>query len=387
VKQETVMAQKKSTRDEKLAKSIECPICRDVFDDPRSLPCLHSYCKKCIKKHAENKLPGDEAECPVCREKFIVPAGGVDNLKKDFFRQELVEIQSLVAPPERNFCQICSDETPATAATVYCVECKQCMCDQCGKYHQKMKVSQKHEIISMGEDLDLNARLKRKASYCPNHPEEIVRYFCEDCDRAICVTCALVDKHTSHSCADIGQVAVRFGNVLREDIRAVSDHVVRTQGLADSLSSGRQKFLDSVSETEKAIKKSAEELKQAVDRQADALLHELADFKASKMKESEEIGDEIERNVVTMQSFVYYSQELLDRGCSYDVVQYYKEGRTRSDKLQAVKMERLPVFLESMRVNYELPDMLRSEINLLGRLVTGMKYYFIASAFFIQQRD
>jgi len=27
----------------------ECSICTEVFTDPRVLPCLHTYCLKCIK--------------------------------------------------------------------------------------------------------------------------------------------------------------------------------------------------------------------------------------------------------------------------------------------------------------------------------------------------
>jgi hypothetical protein len=31
---------------------IECPICRDVFTDPRILPCsIHTFCAACIQSY------------------------------------------------------------------------------------------------------------------------------------------------------------------------------------------------------------------------------------------------------------------------------------------------------------------------------------------------
>ena len=45
----------------------ECPICTEVYTDPRVLPCVHTYCLKCIEKYSEDKQPGDELACPLCR--------------------------------------------------------------------------------------------------------------------------------------------------------------------------------------------------------------------------------------------------------------------------------------------------------------------------------
>ena len=45
----------------------ECPICTEVYTDPRSLPCVHTYCLKCLKTISKDKPPGDEVACPLCR--------------------------------------------------------------------------------------------------------------------------------------------------------------------------------------------------------------------------------------------------------------------------------------------------------------------------------
>ncbi|KAK3612555.1 hypothetical protein CHS0354_024541 [Potamilus streckersoni] len=49
---------------------IHCPICLQIFNRPRSLPCLHTFCHECLKRHIENITRNRFAlgfPCPVCR--------------------------------------------------------------------------------------------------------------------------------------------------------------------------------------------------------------------------------------------------------------------------------------------------------------------------------
>ena len=68
----------------------KCPICLDDCEDPRSLPCLHTFCLKCIRQHCEFKHPGDEVECPVCRKEFQIPDKGVEGIQHNFFVDDLI---------------------------------------------------------------------------------------------------------------------------------------------------------------------------------------------------------------------------------------------------------------------------------------------------------
>ena len=33
---------------EKVHQEVTCAICLELLDDPKSMPCLHTYCKKCL---------------------------------------------------------------------------------------------------------------------------------------------------------------------------------------------------------------------------------------------------------------------------------------------------------------------------------------------------
>ena len=54
---------------------LECSICLKTFDDPRTLHCLHSFCKKCLENFVDGKHK-DELHCPVCRCQFTLDKQG-----------------------------------------------------------------------------------------------------------------------------------------------------------------------------------------------------------------------------------------------------------------------------------------------------------------------
>ncbi len=53
---------------------LECSICLETFEEPRTLLCLHSFCRKCLENFVDGKRD-DELNCPVCRCKFTLNKG------------------------------------------------------------------------------------------------------------------------------------------------------------------------------------------------------------------------------------------------------------------------------------------------------------------------
>ena len=47
--------------------TVECSICYEIFADPHSLPCTHTFCKPCIQQSFENYK-----NCPICKEDFLL---------------------------------------------------------------------------------------------------------------------------------------------------------------------------------------------------------------------------------------------------------------------------------------------------------------------------
>lgn len=49
-----------------LEELLKCSICTDIFYEPITLLCQHSFCKKCLDNSNTNK-------CPYCNLKIFVP--------------------------------------------------------------------------------------------------------------------------------------------------------------------------------------------------------------------------------------------------------------------------------------------------------------------------
>jgi hypothetical protein len=74
---------------EKLNNLTECSVCAETYSDPRVLPCIHTYCLKCIEGFSKKKQPGDRVSCPLCRKDFIIPDNGINSLPKTDLTEQL----------------------------------------------------------------------------------------------------------------------------------------------------------------------------------------------------------------------------------------------------------------------------------------------------------
>ena len=71
----------------KAQNNLTCPVCYQLFKNPKYLPCYHSYCEGCLEKmQVQSKII-----CPECRKEAEVPAGGVKELATNFFINRLVD--------------------------------------------------------------------------------------------------------------------------------------------------------------------------------------------------------------------------------------------------------------------------------------------------------
>ena len=188
---------------EELEREITCGICQEHYTEPKVLPCLHYYCKKCGLRLAHRTGTGKPFSCPECRCEATLPEGGVDELKTAFFVNRL---KTTVSTMERAHgkvevkCELCSDS--GDKAEVFCRQCAMFICKDCIKQHKRLKTYLTHEVASL-EDLKqgrakpIVVKEDSASVKCPDHDEPIVIY-CFDCDMLITCDCTLRD-HRDHN--------------------------------------------------------------------------------------------------------------------------------------------------------------------------------------------
>ena len=131
----------------KLEEQLTCPVCLDLYTNPKILPCHHSFCQECLEGlPQEREASGDTyyLSCPTCRQHTEVPREGVGAFPVAFHLNNLKEItQSLknkVSDPQQ---VTCNDH--GKPLDMFCVKCEAVICHYCAiRTHE----GHKHDLVS-----------------------------------------------------------------------------------------------------------------------------------------------------------------------------------------------------------------------------------------------
>ena len=133
--------------------SLDCSICLERFRNPRTLPCLHSYCEECLVNYTTKGAKS--IKCPQCKEDALVPDGDATKFKSNFHLKELVEEAALTAeigqPSLNLLCNCCAGGLEAVSR---CLECDQYLCSDCVKAHGRFPSLRSHVVASLQEIRD-----------------------------------------------------------------------------------------------------------------------------------------------------------------------------------------------------------------------------------------
>ena len=136
----------KSDLDQDLASLPECGICLEEYKDPRALPCVHSFCLRCLKQHISATKDTDGSfHCPNCRDKFTPPEGDVEKIPKNFFLNSLKDaatltLKHLEGPVVPTQCEPHNNNPDWYCQTCDLPGCAECML-QDHRLHETVKVT------------------------------------------------------------------------------------------------------------------------------------------------------------------------------------------------------------------------------------------------------
>ena len=186
----------------KLEEQLTCSVCLDLYTNPKTLPCLHSFCEACIEQLPQDKRNDTYyISCPTCRHRTELPEGGAGAFPVAFTLNNLKDIHSLmkkVSDPQQVTCDNCAKAN----ATGYCKDCNQLLCTECMNMHKKWARFASHKITSLDEvkgSPQAIAPSKQEAPLIcpiPSHDEPL-KIYCETCDSVICRDCT-VRTHKDH---------------------------------------------------------------------------------------------------------------------------------------------------------------------------------------------
>lgn len=321
--------------EEKVKEITECCICIELFTDPRMLPCIHTFCLKCLHETSDKAQlkPGDCMQCPLCRTNFIIPKEGMVGLKRNFFMERLVEIAKISKPSvNATLCQACiengvNNPEPATA-TQYCIQCQQHICSICSQDHRKFKGLRDHQIIPLDSPLKEDLIRKRAVEYCGQHNTKETEMYCFNCQKLICMMC-FAEEHQSHKCSGLEKAVEGFRQEIAIDLNQMELFSKEASDKICEIENHHKKFQGESENTEKIIIRRGKQLKERVDESLRLLLNELNSVRSKGEKQLKIGKEEIERHRIAVESLVLYYKELINKGSSTEISRGMDELRCR----------------------------------------------------------
>ena len=278
---------------QELKREITCPLCLDIFREPKLLSCDHVYCKSPCLEALLVRSRNSTISCPECRVVTQVTANEVNNLRTAFHVNRLKEV---------------------VARLKKCPLQTQIMPDDEGD-------------ISAGGGADRLA----VNMFCKLHPSQSLDIYCSTstCQRLICRDCVVVDRtHENHDYDLVEKVAPGYKKALLESL----DPVQETQGkVAEALSQveeAREQVASHGDDLEHQIRHSFDEIAVLFQQQKGALVAQVRELKNADLQELNDQGknlsiasDELTSLMTSIQlasegsdqNFFAQRQELLSR--------------------------------------------------------------------------
>lgn len=204
-----------------------CPLCSQYYSDPRMLPCLHSFCTKCIE---QLKREGNIMKCPTCgSSKGLSNEMNVGQLPKNLWLAHQVEIATYEDKLGSELHDVPCDRCVKQAngfSIVFCSECCLFLCRCCSDDHKWCRDTVKHDLIDVGRALKRGRSnptaavktpviIQPKVVKCIKHSGENYKFYCQSCEELICQEC-MVHQHKGHENIYLEQVASQCRHELQE---------------------------------------------------------------------------------------------------------------------------------------------------------------------------
>ena len=121
-----------------------------------------------------------------------IPEKKLDSLPVNFFVNNIMSVMALQGESQTNSieCDSCDSGEPPKAR---CSVCSFFLCDFCAEGHRRGKRTKSHKLMSMEDVKSSGITNISRPSMCEEHEEEMLKLYCQTCEKVICRDCAIVE--------------------------------------------------------------------------------------------------------------------------------------------------------------------------------------------------
>ncbi|XP_035493535.2 tripartite motif-containing protein 2 isoform X2 [Scophthalmus maximus] len=298
-----------------------CSICLDRYDNPKVLPCLHTFCERCL----QNYIPAHSLtlSCPVCRQTSILPEKGVAALQNNFFITNLMDVL------------------------------------------QREPGSRSQEAAALS---DITAVATGQLLSCPNHGGNVMEFYCPPCETAMCQECTS-GEHGEHPTVPLKDVVEQHKASLQGQLDAVKKRLPEIDSALQTLSEILQQLTGQKSAIEGDIHSTFDELQKTLNVRKSVLLMELEVNYGLKQKVLQAQLDALLQGQEGINSTCNFTEQALSHGTEAEVLLVKKQMSERLIELASQELPLQPGENDQLDFLAET-DGLKKSIHNLGTILT-----------------
>ena len=356
---------------ERLKEELECSVCRNVYTDPKTLPCLHTFCCHCLNQLAERRENREPIACPDCRTEINLPPGSnFDSFPSSFYLNRLRDIVSVQHEGHQVLCGSCDKKSTAIA---FCFSCECFICAQCRDSHSQLKITKGHRMTAFDQIQDTDVQeILRRPQLCqePYHPNEVLEYFCKSCQQCICQKCGMLG-HKNHEFVHLDEAADEAKSRLEENKTNIGDRVGVCREQMNKDQQTYRKIEEEIEATEQAIQHNTQRFIELAKRHEREMLTQLSTIREDLERRFRDHKENLELRLGQLNSVTDYLDSVLERAMNGEILEAERSVLNRAQELlnASTKFQSF----HNVRVDYQPNEYSYRcvEKSVLGRVFVG----------------
>ena len=300
---------------------VSCSVCMCTFTDPKQLPCLHSFCLHCLNGIQRTSGVHGKITCPECRRQFQIPgSGNPSELPTNFRINSLLDVLAIKECSTANV--KCGNCEKRSAQPLYCFQCCSFWCEECILAHNIIRTNKEHKTLALKDfqDQDIEAVLKGPA-FCQKelHEKEELKFFCKNCEVAICNTCAMT-LHEGHGKMLLQEATNARKTKINSMIKSLKDKVLEKRKEVEQFNQKSMEVQAQVADVKSQVQTNVDQLIAIIEARKQDVF-DAVEYQAKKSLETlSQKKDEVENQVKIIESAIEQTEALMKRNFSTEIL-------------------------------------------------------------------
>ena len=308
-----------------LREEVSCPVCTNIYTDPKHLPCLHTFCLQCLKQWHRTSHGRDTIRCPKCQAVSRVPEGGdLKDLPTSFYLNGLIDV---LAIKECESSQVrCGNCDKKSSESSYCFQCCVFWCEDCVTGHNIIRNNKDHRVLALKDfqDKDYEDVMKRPA-FCPkeDHNKKELEFFCKNCETPVCQTCVLLQRG-GHALILIKEEAERQKIQMKSLIENQRRNLQAKMNAISQLDEDCAKLIQQGEDVKRDVQTFVDNLITVIEANKKNIFSAVEIETNKSLEHVTKRKTEIERQITVIKSSLEKADKLLTRNTNAEIIQLKK---------------------------------------------------------------